>query len=170
MALSRVETILMKKRLTLILFSLQMTCTSYTFALPTGAPVRACDTLTPPHGIKLGTQSESPFTINITKMASGDYEVTIEGSETFQGFILQARDKDNTPAGTLALQASSADLGRVLICRGSGNTLTHTDTQQKTSIKAVWTPPAGFDGPVKIHATVMPNYSGYYELKQIASE
>ena len=92
------------------------------YALPTGAPVEACTSLTPDHfGDTTGGVGIAPFTITLQGQKPNELQVTISSSDDteFKGVILQARRVgtttaigtfSNLPANTQTIQCNSANV------------------------------------------------------------
>lgn len=110
---------------------------------PNGAPLTACEDMTPRHMAFQEQLSALPVVIEVnTPIVSGQPTVIlISGNDTlpsFGGFQIQARTQNNDLIGTF--QAS--EVVGVTNCRNiSGSSATHVNTAQKTAVKITWTPP-----------------------------
>lgn len=114
----------------------------HVIALPGGAPTAACFTLTPLHGFEPQT-SPAPVTIEISNTAirPGDtttVRLVANGSFTFRGFIVQARNivAPSSPIGTMI----AGDLSQAIDCTGF-TTVTHINNLDKTAVEFQWTAP-----------------------------
>lgn len=84
-------------------------------AFETGAPTEVCQTMTPKHYNAKPQLAPSPYQIRIDSRnisLSGKLQVTIDGTEPFKGFILQARDAANNILG----QFESHSMANVIDC------------------------------------------------------
>ena len=74
---------------------------SQLWAFPNGAPLSTCETMGPHHGDNKAQSGASPYDISVSKSSYTTGEnltVTISGSKTFKGFILQAQGSDSSVA------------------------------------------------------------------------
>lgn len=121
---------------------------SSTRALPGGAPTSVCRSMLPNHGGGIPPQSQlSPFTI-VPKRQGSNVSVTVGSTfgARFQGFLLQGR----TPAGDILgeFQLGPSTGAHTIDCAEPGDSVTHSDTQDKEYVEATWLPPQGYEGPV----------------------
>lgn len=114
-------------------------------AFPDGAPVAACFTLSPNHGVNQpqGGQPQVRMVISNTRIRPGDtITIRIESTGNFQfrGFLIQPRTiaAPSNPTGVMA--AGNAD-AQVINCSGL-TTGTHTHRELKSLAIVHWTAPA----------------------------
>ncbi|XP_046453480.1 putative defense protein isoform X3 [Daphnia pulex] len=143
------------------------------FSKPDGAPIAACEDMTPDHFVK-PQSSVCPFTSKLAReemWSNGTVEVTLEHDrDEFKGFFMMAFDgtgSDSSPIGTF-----SSDLkgkGKAIDCRrdGTKNAVTHKDRSLKNSVVATWTPPEDFDGTVVFKATFVKSFDEFW-VKQLS--
>lgn len=111
------------------------------YALPNGAPKRACSNLLPVHGqgnTILKQTGLPPYTVSVLPN-SGKLEITIQSNLglPFQGFMLQARGPNRQPIGVFE---SFAEDSHTIDCDDAGDTLTHSNTDQKRRVSVEWNP------------------------------
>ena len=82
----------MKNYIAFVITLVQVLCIKESYGYRGGAPIGACETLTPQHNASPSTAA-SPYTIGTKEDQSGQIIVTISSSDdrVFKGFILQAR-------------------------------------------------------------------------------
>ena len=82
----------MTKYLYTILVIIKLLSVREGHAYGSGAPPKACPTLTPGHGVQL--TGKNPFTIRVQRISPALLHVTVSSSDNsdFKGFILQARE------------------------------------------------------------------------------
>ncbi|XP_063955194.1 putative defense protein 3 isoform X3 [Lytechinus pictus] len=147
---------------------------AFTAAFQTGAPDSACVDATPGHKEQDGTtdidpedNANSPY--NFTFEGSeynpgGDLEVSIataSGTDSFQGFLLQARKvDDDTVVGTFT--APDSEIGQLLACTYAGSTVTHTNNTEKTEETFTWHAPSDLTGNITFFGTVALNHDTFY--------
>lgn len=129
---------------------------------PNGAPLAACATMTPGHGVG-GQQSVSPFTTDLldgeTVLMDGSVRLELRpqnGVNSFKGFLVMAFDKtdESKPIGTFKQPVD----GKVIDCSGGVmNAVTHTNNLDKKSVTLDWTPPKNFMGQVVFRTTYVEN-------------
>lgn len=129
------------------IFCLLLTITFVTFvsSFPDGAPVSACNTQTPRHGLNNAQTSASPIRIVLSqnRIRPGQtINIRIESiSSTFQfrGFMIQPRNvvAPNNLVGTMDTNGEDS---QVIDCSGP-TTGTHVDRELKTSVSVNWTAP-----------------------------
>ncbi|XP_025111412.1 putative ferric-chelate reductase 1 isoform X1 [Pomacea canaliculata] len=132
---------------------------------PSGAPENSCGNLTPSHG---GSSSmnvaNSPFTVTASKGTYSPGEtitVTLKSasSQTFSGFLVQARSSGSTnPLGTFGTASGT----RQLTCGSANSASTHSSGASKSSIQLTWTAPQTNAGTVTFWATFVQSYSTFY--------
>lgn len=123
--------------------------------LPNGAPENACSSMAPQHGYGGQPNSASPYTIDVSNdsySAGGSLTVTISGTQSFQGFLIMARELSSSQAiGTFE---ESVQAKRACSSRGAWG-LTHINETLKTNLSLTWRAPASFNGPLRFYTTVV---------------
>ncbi|KAK7790342.1 hypothetical protein R5R35_006853 [Gryllus longicercus] len=137
-------------------------------AFQIGAPNsnKTCTTLLPRHSDNVPRAGPSPFALSAAQGARGEpLNVTITSRQGFpyKGFILQARAADDLmPIGTFVVHDSQNT--QTIACFGEDhNTVTHSNPSEKTSTTFEWTPPVDFNGQVIFNATVVQDYSTFWQ-------
>lgn len=130
-----------------------------------GAPMFACETMTPGHNGMVPQTRASPYTIAAAKPQTDRGKVKVMVSspsgETFAGFFLQARaGSSNSSMGTFTQVPGEAHT--VNCGSGSDNGVTQNDNTQKKGIEVEWEAPANFEGSVRFVGTVVRNYSTFW--------
>ncbi|CAF0863696.1 unnamed protein product, partial [Didymodactylos carnosus] len=119
--------------------------------LPGGAPSSACDSMTPEHGVPSTTCTNS----YIIEPEHSSYDpsdsilVTVRGkssSDRFQGILMMARDLENNVIGTWDVTNTAV---KTVTC-GKGGGITHTSSDDKVSISAIWHSPNSSAGVILI--------------------
>merc|ERR1712137_208076 len=135
---------------------------STVFGSPGGAPLEACETMTPGHGPE-PQNSTAPFTTvpqSNSIDAGSSVELILSGTETFRGFLVLALS--GSVAGPVGTFSGVSD-GRTLNCSGTvASGATHSSRTDKSSVSVTWTPPQGFNGSVVFHTTFVHNVSTYW--------
>ncbi|UJR20943.1 hypothetical protein I4U23_024052 [Adineta vaga] len=120
----------------------------YGHTYPTGAPAGVCSTMTPSHGDSISTQQcSTKYGIQADKTqyyTNETVRIIINGttsSDTFRGILLLAKTQTgNQIIGTWRIVSSTI---QTLACDNVANSgITHNSRSDKTSIEAIWTPPA----------------------------
>lgn len=127
-------------------------------AFPNGAPQSVCASMTPGHGVAT-QQSSSPF---VTTTPNGEIAlpgspVQLElrpqnGDTAFRGYFVMAFDRadDSKPIGTFQQPMD----GKLIDCSGGmQNAVTHSNNNDKKSVKIEWTPPSDYSGQVVFKTT-----------------
>ena len=110
---------------------------------PGGAPLTACETMTPIHGANQDQTGDLPLKVIVeTPIVSGQLiSIRIEGTDilqSFGGFLVQARTQNEELIGTFHL---SENVG-VTNCRNIfGSSATHISSTQKTAVDIMWEAP-----------------------------
>ncbi|CAG5118787.1 unnamed protein product [Candidula unifasciata] len=116
-----------------------------------GAPESVCESLMPSHGVP-PQQSPSPYqvtTSNTFVTKGGQTSVTLSGSLPFIGFFIRVIQNDKYIGGTF----QQNDLGK-LRCSNQG--MTHSSSDPKFKLVAVWTAPADIQSsPMQFEVTVV---------------
>lgn len=151
---------------TLLLLFYVAGCLVAVFGYPNGQISVACDTMLPIHGNAAAQSSSAPYVIttsNTTFMPGDTIKVTIQNSGSpngFKGFLLEARLMGgNGITGTFSTTDQNA---QILSCNtGANKAVSHTKSNFKQSVTAVWTAPQEA-GPVRFIATVLQDYSTFW--------
>ncbi|KAK4009016.1 hypothetical protein OUZ56_014159 [Daphnia magna] len=136
---------------------------------PDGAPLGACATMTPGHGVDPQLINSSPFK---TEIPSGEYAImdntlnlelrSKNDVTTYKGFLVMAFDKNdatNTPIGTFKLPSD----GKVIDCSGIvGSAATHKFNNEKKLTTVQWTPPKNFMGTAIFRTTYVHNVTTFW--------
>ncbi|KAK3591241.1 hypothetical protein CHS0354_010609 [Potamilus streckersoni] len=127
-----------------------------------GAPGSKCADMFPIHGNTLAQRDASPYTVKVstTTYKAGDkISVTISGRGDFRGFLLVAKQNDETPVGSF----ESTDAGsQVISCTHGGQALTHSSKNLKSSMTTHWTAPNTAVGNIILVATVVADYTEFW--------
>ncbi|XP_046452903.1 putative defense protein [Daphnia pulex] len=139
---------------------------------PMGAPISACETMTPAHGYD-AQNSASPFKTEIPtgETAFMDDPVHLElrslsSGTYFKGFLIMAFDKDDTsatpkPIGTFKLIEGSD--GQLMDCSGKVSTaVTHTNNVVKNLVRIDWQPPKYYMGTAIFRTTFVQDVSTFW--------
>ncbi|XP_059150535.1 uncharacterized protein LOC131937265 [Physella acuta] len=131
--------------------------TNTAFGYSGGAPGTACNSMLPNHHGSTPASGPAPFQLILSKSTYSPGEV-IEGSlsgtqgSTFKGFLISAR----TSTGSDSIGTFSHDATNHIICNSTtGNALTHSNTDVKSSVKFNWTAPSTLYGDLVFKATVV---------------
>ncbi|XP_072035205.1 uncharacterized protein [Amphiura filiformis] len=157
---------------------------------PTGAPARACGSLTPVHPGTNAQTSVSPYRIELSRFShigenigNGRYksgttiDVTISSSsgQSLAGIILQARSVLSSSAdivGTWTI-LSNQDRFQQMLCQNERDTITHRDSIDDKSTRTFrWTAPSedpANHGNVVFRATVAQSFNIYWTGIQSAA-
>jgi hypothetical protein len=139
------------REMDLRLLSIFLCYISLVYCFPEGAP--KCDVDVPKHDSIKAKSGRAPYTIVATaprgSSSTGQtVTVTITGirGRTFKGFILSARAPNTrTNIGKFTASANT----KTLECNASTNTITHTDSKDKSSVSFKWTAPKDYKGKVE---------------------
>ncbi|XP_041134258.1 putative ferric-chelate reductase 1 isoform X2 [Polyodon spathula] len=123
---------------------------------PNGLVTASCSSLTPAHGGAIAQTPAAPFSVTASKStySPGDQiTVTLQAkSDTFQGFLLQARQIGGGAAvGSFIITDSSNSQG--LNCNGANSAVSHTSNSVKSLIQATWRAPSSGTGNIEFSAT-----------------
>lgn len=135
---------------------------------PSGAPAEQCNLMTPNHDAAVSQQfNTSPYTISLSASTYGckgreEINVTLSGTQTFKGFLCQARTNVNvsTSSGILTANSNTAKS----IC---GSSITHTSSETKNSLSFQWKPASNEN--VVILCTLVQNKTIFW-VKQPSAE
>lgn len=135
-------------------------CLNFALCWPNGAPIEACETLTPVHGLNQPNPADMPIEVllesNVVQagqLMSVSLRVrndTMFGpSLTFRGFIIQARVQgSNAPGratGTFELTAGARHVPCPTL--GANAVVTHTINNDKTYLQLLWRAPVNIFEP-----------------------
>ncbi|XP_014249583.1 putative defense protein Hdd11-like [Cimex lectularius] len=143
-----------------LIFTIAFILFGFASSYKSGAPKETCEDMTPQHKVP-PQKSRSPYVIRLsrTKIHAGEsVDVTITGktTETFKGFLLQAR-LGSTPVGKFSTKGSS-NLVKLTDCgSGSQNAATHASPDDKKEVVLRWTAPPNLKETVVFYATVAKN-------------
>lgn len=129
----------------------------------TGAPSRACETMTPGHGSQQNAANPYAISLGAVSKYSEGVRVTVTITGTFQGILLQARlanASDTTPYGTFSVNPENNV--KATGCSGKNNAVTHSSTTAKTNLMVTWTPPSEDVGTLEFVATVAEGKSAWW--------
>jgi Reeler domain len=121
-------------------------------AFPGGAPVSACESMTPSHNAS-PQSAQSPYELIVTPnedIKSGSIlRVTIKASNDapFKGFLLQARS-NATIVGEFDNVADDTQPFSFRNCSGPQSTVTHANADLKQNISFSWVAPSDYAGDV----------------------
>ncbi|XP_062904425.1 putative defense protein Hdd11 [Mobula hypostoma] len=135
-------------------------CLPLALALPNGAPISSCDSMTPVHSGILPQNGSSVYSINVSSI-NGTIEVRIMGP-TYKGLLLQARKRfGNVTVGTWSSPPANT---KTLKCFNvSDSAMTHSNTSDKDSNDVyTWNPPSKGCITVIFTATVAQGRSVYW--------
>ncbi|KAI9554351.1 hypothetical protein GHT06_019623 [Daphnia sinensis] len=137
-------------------------------AAPDGAPIAACETMTPGHGVDPLLVTSSPFQ---TEIPSGEYAIMDSALHlelrskndvtTYKGFLVMAFDKTDAtkPIGTFRLPSD----GKLIDCYGTvGSAATHKLDNEKKLTTVQWVPPQGFMGTAIFRTTYVHNVTTFW--------
>ena len=97
----------MRGRLEIIVVSLALIAVAKPY--PDGAPADVCTSMMPGHGVE-PQASAPPYRIKIEVVSGGQLIITIKpnkSEDTFKGFLLQVRDKEDKPFGEFKQEIES---------------------------------------------------------------
>lgn len=99
-------------------------CVGVALSYSTGAPKGACGNLTPQHGPVAPQKSAVPYNLGVSASSVNpgqSVRITVQGKDTFKGFLIQARDGRQVPIGRFQVldQANS----QLLECNSAGVSL-----------------------------------------------
>ncbi|XP_067939149.1 putative ferric-chelate reductase 1 [Watersipora subatra] len=126
--------------------------------------------MAPGHGTNNAAGQESPYGITLSAdqySAGGSIVVTLQGSESFKGFLVMALPADNSqgsPVGSFeALNSTQANLVKPLCTDDKG--MTHTIAFKESNhdkIELKWNAPSSLAGNLIFYATFVKEYSRFW--------
>ncbi|XP_019639791.1 PREDICTED: uncharacterized protein LOC109481653 [Branchiostoma belcheri] len=129
---------------------------------PTGAPPEQCLTMTPNHHGANASTAASPYTLvpsTTTYTPGTPMSVSVQGG-AFKGILLQARRAtDGRYAGTFADPPQGF---HDLACNTSGDSVTHSNRDNKTAAMFEWIPPSPGVGDVVFKATIVKSHEVFW--------
>ncbi|OQR75164.1 putative ferric-chelate reductase 1-like [Tropilaelaps mercedesae] len=145
-----------------VVFSVATTVVQIADGYPSGAPTGTCLTLLPRHSGEPQTNA-SPYRIEVNTRGT-EVQIDLVGNEPFRGFLLNARlasDPQRIVPGTFS---SAVDPNaQTLDCLGErASGLTHADGNDKSAIRAVWTPAAEFSGQIIFMGAVVKSFNHFW--------
>jgi len=129
-----------------------------------GAPKSQCGSMVPGHEIP-AQNSLVPYDVVLEKTSIDPgsqvlVEIKQKGSDTFKGFLIQARTDDEDIIGTFETVDGA---NKYLSCGNNiQSAVTHSNPGDKDSVKVKWTAPSDFTGSVTFYATVVKNYGIFW--------
>ncbi|XP_033883484.3 putative ferric-chelate reductase 1 [Acipenser ruthenus] len=129
-------------------FLLAVTC------YPNGQVTPSCSNMIPDHGVSAQT-TIAPYNITASKNTYSPGEkitVTLQGSDVFEGFLLQAR-KDGGTAAVGTFTVTDATNSQGLNCNGPNSAVSHKSSTGLTNIQATWVAPSSSAGDLEFRAT-----------------
>ncbi|KAH8028949.1 hypothetical protein HPB51_020876 [Rhipicephalus microplus] len=128
---------------------------------PRGAPMSACRTMAPSHGLVVDVAG--PRVTLRAWLLPDTRSATVTMSGRFRGFLVQARSKDDVRV-LVPGRFTPTTGARTLDCDNRDDSaITHLDNTEKTNVTAKWAAPPGWEGSVVFKATVVKTYEAYPE-------
>ncbi|KAK6484194.1 putative ferric-chelate reductase 1 [Huso huso] len=132
---------------------------------PSGLVTDSCSSMTPQHGGTNAQTSAAPFSVTASKAtySPGDQiTVTLQAkSNTFQGFLLQARQIGGRAAvGSFTITDPTNTQG--LKCNAANSAVSHTSDSEKSMIQATWNAPSSGIGNIEFSATFVRVYETFW--------
>ncbi|XP_033861300.1 putative ferric-chelate reductase 1 [Acipenser ruthenus] len=138
-------------------FLLVVTC------YPNGQVTPSCINMIPDHGVSAQT-TLAPYNITASKNTYSPGEkitVTLQGSDPFEGFLLQARRAGGTAAvGTFTVTDTANSQG--LDCNGPNSAVSHKSSTGLTKIQATWVAPSSSTGDLEFRATFVKSKTTFW--------
>jgi len=139
------------------------------WAYSSGPPLGTCEYMVPHHSNNKAQTGESPYNISVynsSYTAGQNLTVKIFGTNTFKGFILQARRTDGSLASPVGEFVEIPSGAKHLHCPGgdSKNTVTHNNPGKTewNSRQFTWMAPAKSAGNITFIATIVHNYTTFW--------
>lgn len=132
-------------------------------AYPSGAPTKACSSLTPRHSGIAVQRNRAPYTVDAVKQGN-KVRITISSpiGEEFEGFILQARSSDDRNK-MIDGEFTTTDVTKTIDCDNHRkNTLTQTSASPKKEVTTEWTPRGTLNEEVVFRATVAKTFALFW--------
>ncbi|XP_059479127.1 putative defense protein 3 isoform X1 [Neocloeon triangulifer] len=129
-------------------------------ASPGGAPLSACNSMSPIHGGSAQT-GPAPYTVTATAIDGQTFEVSIvaDAGVTFRGFFIQGRSVDTDNA--VGSFAAAADAKSIDCFSNLESASTQIDNTDKSSVSVIWTAPASGEA-VNVVATVVQTLNTFW--------
>ncbi|XP_066500948.1 uncharacterized protein [Hoplias malabaricus] len=128
-----------------------------------------CQTMAVDHSDSLPQTSVNPYTVSPDNVSVSDVgntiTVTLSGTRSFRGFMLEARETDRgPPVGVFSLIDST--LSRLQMCNGNdGKAVTQNTNRDKNIVRAIWTAPN--PGLYFFRATFVENFNTFWLRESI---
>ncbi|XP_066303121.1 defense protein l(2)34Fc-like [Branchiostoma lanceolatum] len=126
-------------------------------AFHSGAPRQACSSGAPSHYPGQVQFTDMPYALTGGAYSPGQpMQLTLSGDRPFRGFQIKTSEGAflNAPAGTQLFQ-----------CDNYADTITHSDSTDKTSVTFTYVPPTNAFGPINMRVTVVQSYDVYWRPK-----
>eukprot|EP00062_Callorhinchus_milii_P003261 gi/632940838/ref/XP_007885531.1/ PREDICTED: putative ferric-chelate reductase 1 [Callorhinchus milii] len=125
----------------------------------------SCDSMIPEHGFA-PQASTAPYTVsasNTSYNAGDEITVTVAGNlgNNFKGFLLEARatPEGDQPLGTFRIIDPNT---QALDCSGTKTAVSHTTSDRKQQVKAVWIAPQQNVGAIEFRVTVLHDMQSFW--------
>ncbi|KAL9950259.1 hypothetical protein ACROYT_G042734 [Oculina patagonica] len=142
---------------------------SILWAYPSGPPLSTCEFMTPHHPENKPQTTVAPYNITVSKSsytAGENLTVTISGTKTFKGFILQAQGTNSPVAWPVGVFNEIPDGAQFVYCSGGEpkNTVAHNNPSRTNwnSRQFTWMAPAKSPGNITFVATIVENYNTFW--------
>ncbi|XP_041126579.1 putative ferric-chelate reductase 1 [Polyodon spathula] len=131
-----------------------------------GKVTESCRSMKPGHGHP-SQPFPSPYTVTVdkSKFSTGDQiKVTLSGSSTFKGFLIQARDTADLSGDAIgSFTLVDHSVSQLLNCGEiKGSAVSHTSKSGKLKVEVVWNVPSNAPPAVQFFATVLQHYDTYW--------
>jgi len=134
-----------------------------------GAPILVCNSMKPGHVFGAQT-TPCPFFTKPEKTVidtNSNLKVTLKSSDPeqfFKGFLIMAVDPTTQKAvGSLKFPNLSSAPGQTKSCHGNvENMATHHDSNPKSSVVVIWSPPQDWQGSIVFKTTFVQEFTKYW--------